>query len=132
MGNWIGALVRLIVSAIVLMLVAFLLPGISVAGFKGAFLAALVIAILGWLVEALFGERISPKARGVVGFVVSALVIYLAQIYSSRLLEGDFDRSPVGRFGDRGHRRLCTYGAALGKGIEVFNSGPLRRGRFLL
>lgn len=79
MGNWIGALVRLIVSAIVLMLVAFLLPGISVAGFKGAFLAALIIAILGWLVEALFGERISPKARGVVGFVVSALVIYLAQ-----------------------------------------------------
>ncbi|HHP51313.1 MAG TPA: phage holin family protein [Moorella mulderi] len=131
MGNWIGALVRLIVSAIVLMLVAFLLPGIGVAGFKGAFLAALVIAILGWLVEALFGERISPKARGVVGFVVSALVIYLAQ------------------FVVPGYLRVTLIGALLaalvigvidafvptellGKGIEVFNSGPLRGARFLL
>ncbi|SHG98847.1 putative membrane protein [Thermosyntropha lipolytica DSM 11003] len=75
----IGAVVRFIVSALVLMLVSFLIPGISVNGFVGALIAALVIAGLGYVVEMIMGEKVSPKARGVVGFITSAVVIYLAQ-----------------------------------------------------
>lgn len=75
----IGAVVRFIVSALVLMLVSFLIPGISVNGFVGALIAALVIAGLGYVAEMIMGDKVSPKARGVVGFVVSAVVIYLAQ-----------------------------------------------------
>ena len=74
-----GAVIRVIVSAIVLMLVGFIVPGFSVSGFWGALIAALVIAGLGYVVELIFGKRISPHGRGIVGFVVSAVVIYIAQ-----------------------------------------------------
>ena len=36
-------------------------------------------AALGYLVELILGERISPRSRGLVGFVTAAVVIYLAQ-----------------------------------------------------
>ena len=73
------AIVRFLVSAIVLMVTGFLVPGFSVANFGIALLAAIVIAILGYIVESLFGERISPRSRGLVGFFTSAVVIYLTQ-----------------------------------------------------
>jgi len=59
----IGAVVRFVVSAIVLMLVGYLLPGITVSGFVGALIAAAVIAILGYAVEAVLGENVSPRSR---------------------------------------------------------------------
>ncbi|MDW7650123.1 MAG: phage holin family protein [Bacillota bacterium] len=75
----IGLIVRFIVSAIVLMLVSFLLPGFATLGFGAALAAAIVIAILGFIVESIFGKKVSPHNRGIIGFVVSAVVIYLAQ-----------------------------------------------------
>lgn len=70
--------IRFVVSAIVLLLVGYIIPGFSVSGFGGALIAALVIAGLGWVAEKLFGEKYSPQARGIVGFLVAAAVIYLA------------------------------------------------------
>jgi len=61
------------------MLVAWVLPGIEVAGFMGAIIAAIVIAILGYVIELALGDRISPRSRGIVGFAVSVVVIYAAQ-----------------------------------------------------
>jgi putative membrane protein len=61
------------------MVISFIIPGISVAGFGGALIAAVVIAVLGYIVESLLGKKISPQNRGIVGFLVSAAVIYLAQ-----------------------------------------------------
>jgi putative membrane protein len=75
----IGTIIRFIVSALVLLLVGWLLPGISVNGFTGALIAAVIIAILGWAAESLLGDKRSPKARGVIGFLSAAIVIYLAQ-----------------------------------------------------
>lgn len=72
-------IVRFVVAAVVLMFVGFLVPGFSVNNFWTAFLAAVVIALIGWAVEAMFGDRISPYNRGIVGFLVSALVIYFTQ-----------------------------------------------------
>lgn len=74
-------IVRFVVAAIVLLIVAALVPGFKIAGFWSALLAALVIAAIGWVVESLFGPDISPYARGVVGFLVSAAVIYLSQFF---------------------------------------------------
>jgi len=74
-----GHVVRFVVSALVLMLVGFLLPGITVSGFVGALIAAVVIAVLGYIIEAILGNRISPRSRGIVGFVTAAVVIYVAQ-----------------------------------------------------
>jgi len=86
-NNWLGVVIRFIVSALVLMLVGYLLPGIRVAGFTGALIAAVVIAALGWLAETLLGKRISPRSRGIVGFIVAAVVIYLAQFLVPNVLQ---------------------------------------------
>lgn len=78
-NSWIGAIVRFIVSAIVLMVMGLVLPGFRLFGFVNALIAALVIAALGWAIEAILGERVSPQSRGIVGFIVAAVVIYVAQ-----------------------------------------------------
>jgi len=39
----------------------------------------LVIALFGWIIESVFGKKVTPFGRGIVGFLVSALVIWLAQ-----------------------------------------------------
>lgn len=78
-NSWIGAVIRFVVSAIVLMVLAMVLPGFSLFGFVNALIAAVVIAALGWAVEAVLGRRVSPQSRGIVGFIVAAVVIYVAQ-----------------------------------------------------
>jgi len=74
-----GTIVRFIVSALVLLVIGYLLPGITVSGFIGALIAAVVIAVLGYIVESILGDKISPRSRGIVGFITAAIVIYLAQ-----------------------------------------------------
>ncbi|PZE20393.1 phage holin family protein [Paenibacillus xerothermodurans] len=74
-----GHVVRFIVAALVLMVVSFLVPGFEVGGFWSAFFLALTIAIVAWLIEAIFGRRITPFGRGIVGFLTSAFIIWLAQ-----------------------------------------------------
>ena len=74
-----GLIVRFVVSAIVLMLVSWLLPGFATLTFVQALIAAVVVALLGFVVEALFGKRVSPQNRGLVGFITAAVVIYMAQ-----------------------------------------------------
>lgn len=78
-----GHLIRFIVSALVLMVVAWLVPGFQIGGFWSAFFLALVIAIAAWIIEGVFGKRITPFGRGIVGFLVSALVIWAAQFVVS-------------------------------------------------
>jgi putative membrane protein len=75
----VGMIVRFIVSALVLMLVGFLVPGFRVGGFGGALLASIVIALIGYFIGRLFGKDISPQSRGLVGFLTAAVVIYLTQ-----------------------------------------------------
>ncbi len=74
-----GLIIRFIVSAIVLMVVSYILPGFAQLTFGHALIAAVVIALLGFIVESFFGRKISPQNRGLVGFVVSAAIIFLAQ-----------------------------------------------------
>lgn len=74
-----GLVVRFVVAALVLLFLGFLLPGFQIAGFINALIAAVVIAVAGFAIEALFGKNISPFARGIVGFLVGAVVIYGAQ-----------------------------------------------------
>lgn len=80
-------IIRFIVSALVLLVVAWLLPGISVSGFWGALIAAAVIALIGWAVEKFMGENVSPRSRGIVGFITAAVVIYLTQFIIPNYLD---------------------------------------------
>lgn len=75
-----GLIVRFIVSALVLMFTSFLVPGFRIANFWSALVAAIAIALIGYAVEALFGRRVSPQSRGVVGFLTGAVVIWLASM----------------------------------------------------
>ena len=77
--QFLGHVVRFIVSALILMLVGWIVPQFSIGGFGSALLLALIIAVLGWVIESVFGTRVTPFGRGIVGFLVSALVIYVAQ-----------------------------------------------------
>ncbi|MDF2835185.1 MAG: rane protein of unknown function [Paenibacillus sp.] len=77
--TFLGHVVRFIVAALVLMLVGFIVPQFSVGGFWSALFLALVIAALGWIVEGIFGKRVTPFGRGIVGFIASAVVIWVAQ-----------------------------------------------------
>ncbi|MUG43920.1 phage holin family protein [Paenibacillus woosongensis] len=81
--NFLGHVVRFIVSALVLLVVGWIVPQFSVGGFGSALLLALVIALLGWAIEGIFGKRVTPFGRGIVGFLASALVIWLAQFIIS-------------------------------------------------
>lgn len=74
-----GAVIRFIISALVLMVVSFLIPGFRIAGFINALLASLVIAALGYVMEKIFGGKVTPQARGIIGFLTAAVVIYLVQ-----------------------------------------------------
>src|SRR6056297_3227191 len=85
MFNWVGTIVRFIVSALVLLAVGFILPGFSMVGFINALIAAVVIALLGFIVEAVLGKNVSPQNRGIIGFITSAVVIYAGQYIVSGL-----------------------------------------------
>jgi len=74
-----GMIVRFIVSALVLLLVSYIVPGLRVSGFTGALIAAAVIAVLGYAAERVFGDKISRTGRGAVGFITAAVVIYFSQ-----------------------------------------------------
>jgi putative membrane protein len=49
-GGWLGAIMNLIISGLVLMVAGRTLPGLKVAGFVGALIAAIGIGIVTWIV----------------------------------------------------------------------------------
>lgn len=79
MNSWVGLIIRFVVAAIVLMVTSFLTPGFSNIGFGTAFFAALIISLLDWLIVKLFKFNASPFGRGITGFLVSALILYMTQ-----------------------------------------------------
>ncbi len=54
-GGWLGAIIQLIVAAVVLMVSDRLLKGMRVAGFTGALIAAIAIGVVYWLIGWLVG-----------------------------------------------------------------------------
>lgn len=89
--HFLGTIVRFVIAALVLMVVGYIVPGFSVGGFWSALFLAVVIAALGWIIEGLFGKRVTPFGRGIVGFLASAAVIWVAQF-----IVGDMDVSILG------------------------------------
>lgn len=74
--SWIG---RLILVAIVLGITSFLTPGFSIQGLWSFLIAAVVITFLDSLADTFMGTNASPLGRGIKGFVISAIIIYIAQ-----------------------------------------------------
>ncbi|HHZ20436.1 MAG TPA: phage holin family protein [Firmicutes bacterium] len=77
--DWVRTIVRFVIAALVLMFIGYVVPGFSALSFSTALITALVIAGISYLIELFLGQNASPYAHGVVGFLVSALVIYITQ-----------------------------------------------------
>ena len=73
------AIIRLIATSIVLAITAFLTPGFSIDGIWALIVASIVITLLDYLIEKITGIDASPFGRGIVGFIVSAAIIYFTQ-----------------------------------------------------
>lgn len=72
---------RLIVSAIVLAITAFFTPGFHIANFWTLVAAAIVLAVIDYLIVKFTGLQASPFGKGFVGFVLSAIVLYVTQYF---------------------------------------------------
>ena len=74
--RWIG---RFILVAVILMITSFLTPGFSINGMWSFLIAAVVISGLDYLAESLMGVDASLFGKGIKGFIIAAIIIYLAQ-----------------------------------------------------
>lgn len=70
---------RFVFVAIVLAVTSFLTPGFSIRGLWSFILAAVVIVVIDYLVESFMGVDASPFGKGIKGFIISAIIIYLTQ-----------------------------------------------------
>ena len=76
-----GMISRFITSAIILAITAFFTPGFEIASLWTLFLAAAVLAIMDYLFNLVLGVDTSPFGRGMVGFIVSVVVLYATQFF---------------------------------------------------
>lgn len=74
--RWIG---RFLLVAVILMITSFVTPGFTIRGMWSFLIAAVVISGLDYIVEMLMGIDASPFGKGIKGFVIAAIIIYLAQ-----------------------------------------------------
>lgn len=80
--SWIGsALIRFALITVVLAITSFLTPGFSIVGFWSMIIAAIVITLIDYLIERLTGLDASPFGKGIKGFIVSAIILYIAQFF---------------------------------------------------
>ena len=77
-GDWdIGEiLLRLLVTAIVVGIAAFLTPGFTIDNLWSLILAAVVIAFVDYLIQKFTGVNATPFGRGITGFIVAAIILY--------------------------------------------------------
>ncbi len=54
-GGILGAIVHLIIAAVVLMISGNIVPGMRVKGFAGALIAAIAMGVVGWLISLVVG-----------------------------------------------------------------------------
>ena len=76
-----GMISRFLTSAIILAITAFFTPGFEIASLWTLFLSAAVLAIMDYLFNLVLGIDASPFGRGIVGFIVSVVVLYATQFF---------------------------------------------------
>lgn len=74
--RWLG---RMAITVVILFVVSFFTPGFSINGLWSYLLAAVVISVLDYLVEAVMKVDASPFGKGFKGFLLAAVILWLAQ-----------------------------------------------------
>ena len=72
---------RLITAAIVLAITAFFTPGFAINNIWSLAIAAVVLTILDYLIVKFTGLNASPFGKGFVGFILSAVILYVTQYF---------------------------------------------------
>ena len=72
---------RLVVSAIVLGITAFFTPGFSIDSIWTLAIAAIVLTIVDYLISRFTGLNASPFGKGLVGFALAAVTLYVIQYF---------------------------------------------------
>ena len=72
---------RLIGAAVVLAITAFFTPGFSINNIWTLVIAAVVLTVIDYLVTKFTGLHVSPFGKGVVGFALAAITLYVTQFF---------------------------------------------------
>ena len=72
---------RLFTSAIVLAITAFFTPNFSISNIWALAIAAVVLTIMDYLIIKFTGLDASPFGKGFVGFILSAVILYVTQYF---------------------------------------------------
>lgn len=72
---------RLVTAGIVLAITAFFTPGFQISNFWALAAAAIVLTIIDYLITKFTGLHASSFGKGFVGFVLSAVVLYVTQYF---------------------------------------------------
>ena len=72
---------RLVTAAIVLAITAFFTPGFQISNIGALAAAAVVLTIIDYLITRFTGLHASSFGKGFVGFVLSAVVLYVTQYF---------------------------------------------------
>jgi len=72
---------RLVTAAIVLAITAFFTPGFQINNIWTLAAAAIVLTVIDYLIVKFTGLHASPFGKGFVGFVLSAIVLYVTQFF---------------------------------------------------
>nr|MBP3681342.1 phage holin family protein [Clostridia bacterium] len=72
---------RLITAAIVLAITAFFTPGFTISNIWALAAATIVLTVIDYLITKFTGLHASSFGKGFVGFVLSAVVLYVTQYF---------------------------------------------------
>lgn len=72
---------RMITAGIILAITAFFTPGFEISNFWALAIATVVLSVMDFLIAKFTGLKVSPFGKGFVGFVLSAVVLYVTQFF---------------------------------------------------
>ena len=72
---------RLITAGIVLAITAFFTPGFEISYFWSLAIATIVLTVIDFLIAKFTGIKASPFGKGFVGFILSAVILYVTQYF---------------------------------------------------
>ncbi|MFZ5986704.1 MAG: phage holin family protein [Bacillota bacterium] len=74
-------LIRLVVGAVVLAITAALTPGFAITGIWPLIFGAVILSALDYLALRVLGVNATPFGRGITGFILAAVIIYITQFF---------------------------------------------------
>ena len=72
---------RLFAAAVILAITAFFTPGFTINNVWTLILAAVVLAIMDYVIAKFTGLHASPFGKGFIGFALAAVTLYLTQFF---------------------------------------------------